>query len=260
MNLHGRVNKAPEAVLAGQHLVRQMPVQARLINQTSSKSKDDFRCSSCVILVSVGQLAHEAEKLAATIRMVNKSYASCAIAVCDSLQRHSLQLDTGYSDNVVHQISNNLGEKWIERNRQYFAEISIPCEIFRWDDWLLRKDFLNYQAIINKMYSEDLEFRDSMNKTALNFVKRFQKRQEQPLKTKVVRQASINYLIEECAIIMLMWQEKGYNYIVYPSDILEVMKKTYQKLVSPYNENLLQWVRIKLKTKKPAKLVGNVSA
>jgi len=172
------------------------------------------------------------------------------VAVCDSLQRHSLQLGTNYSDEEIYTISNRLGAEWIDRNQEILESITIPCEIFRWDDWLNQSDFSECKKIIEELLMTDEEFRHSMDLTINDFVERFQKRQDNPVDEEIVRQASLNYLIEECAIIMIMWQKKNYNYIIYPSDILAVLYQAYLKLVVLHDDNLLQWVRVKLKTKK----------
>lgn len=227
-------------------------VHARLINQVNSESKEDFDGKSCVILVSVGQPAHEGDKLKATIESVDKTFGSCAVAVCDSLQRHSLRLGTDDSLEMSTQLSNRLGVEWIERNRNILDLLTIPHEIFRWDEYLLREDFPAHKQKVNELYQNDMEFRASMEYTVNEFLTRFQKRQKIPLDEAMIRQASFDYLLEECAIIMLMWQEKAYNYIVYPSDILAVMYQAYRKLVLTNSSDLLKWIRIKLKTKKIA--------
>jgi hypothetical protein len=220
---------------------------ARLI--CDAQKKKDFSTSSAVILVSVGQRPHETEKFESTINIINNTFKSCAIAVCDSLQRHSLQLGTYYSDEEMYDISNQLGLEWISRNQHYIDRLTIPYTIFRWDDWLKRPDYLIYRQKIMDIYHSDPDFANAMHSTITNFVTRFQKRQKNKLDEEIIKKASFNYLVEECAIIMIMWQEKNYDFIVYPSESLEVMAATHAKFVLDEGLNLLNWVVIKLKKK-----------
>ena len=213
-----------------------------------NKEKEKFSESSCVILISVGQLAHEGMKLKATIDICNNSFKFVTVAVCDSLQRHSIEISQCMKIEDAYLESKTLGTKWIEK----YSDLLEKCNngFFRWDEWLLRKDFNQYKKTIIDAYSTCLTFKEAMNKTVDDYISRVINRTEKSIKPELARKASFNYLVEECAIIMLMWQEKGYNYIVYPSPILEVIKATFDMFVAQKSDSLLRWVRLKLKTKK----------
>ncbi|MFN7097309.1 MAG: hypothetical protein ACK4PR_07100, partial [Gammaproteobacteria bacterium] len=43
-----------------------------------------------LLLVSVGQEAHEDARFDSTIQLINRSFGSCSIALYDSLQRHTM--------------------------------------------------------------------------------------------------------------------------------------------------------------------------
>ncbi len=241
-------------------LNQQSTVRAKLSYCQDKAVVQAFSQSSCVILISVGQLPHESKKLEATLKVINDNFASCAVAVCDSLQRHSLQLGTNLSDMEAYNLSNKLGEEWIERNKIALESISISYDVFRWDEWLNKEDYQKYQDIIQDSYANDLEFKSAMDITVENFTSRFQKRQQIPLDVQTIKSASLKYLIEECAIIMLMWQSRKYNYIIYPGTILPVLDKTHKKFVLPNHANLLNWIKVDFKTKKVSNIQQRVEA
>ena len=74
-------------------------VRARLICPPAYKDK--FLMSTCIVGVSVGQLAHEGVKFEETIKCISRRFKNCIIAVSDSLQRHSLSIGTQYSAEAV---------------------------------------------------------------------------------------------------------------------------------------------------------------
>ena len=216
------------------------------------KDKQRFPSASCVVLVSIGQPVHEGAKLAATLKRCVDTFDSVTVAVCDSLQRHSLRVENGLTSDEAYDHSNQLGKEWI----QNYSDLLITCNegFFRWDDWLFREDFKKYEKIIFDEYANDENFKLRMDNTVDDYTNRVINRVERVMDTSEIKTASFHYLVEECAIIMLMWQTMRYNYIVYPSSILEVMQATYERFVLPQADDLLKWVRIKLKTKQPLKL------
>ena len=55
----------------------------------SIAQKKKFKDSCCLITISVGNGQHEALKFKSTLELVNKTFKSCIIAVCDTLQRYT---------------------------------------------------------------------------------------------------------------------------------------------------------------------------
>ena len=219
-------------------------VRARFICDLEKKSH--FKDSVCILGISVGQEAHEGIKFKATIDLVGKHFKSCVIAVCDSLQRHTLKIGTSLTDQEAHKQANQAGYEWINRNIGYINNLKIPYDLFRWDEWLLHENYALYKQEILDLYANDTIFKRSMDITIDNFEARFTRNK---LTAECIRNASFKYLVEECAVSMLGWSKKAYNYIVYPSDMIEVMREAHLRFARTPGFDILEWVRIKLKTK-----------
>ncbi len=51
--------------------------------------KKKFKDSCCLLTISIGNGQHESLKFKSTLELVSKSFKSCMIAVCDTLQRYT---------------------------------------------------------------------------------------------------------------------------------------------------------------------------
>lgn len=234
-------------ISGNEEAIESLKVRARFI--CSPEHKRYFHKSKCVIAISVDQPAHEFKKLASTVDLVNRSFQSCIVAVGDTLQRHTLQLGTQFSDDEIYKKSKLAGDSWLERNKSILERITIPHTILRWDDWLNHPEYeKNYEKFCDA-YISDPTFVAAMDITINNFIERFSKRNiDKKISISDIKRASLKYLIEESVIIMMMWKKEKYNYIIYPSNILKIVEKTHERFVLPDHPELLNWVRVKLKT------------
>ena len=233
---------------SSEKLQSSLSVYARFLFKESEKPIFSDAC--CAILVSVGQIAHEGAKFEATIDIVNRKFKSCVIAICDTLQRHNLILEENISENEARRISKEMGTQWYTRNKKIIESLNIPYQVRYWDRWLKHSEFNSHHQILKNLLVSDNAFGAAMIRTAKDFVNRFQNRSNKNIDSQRILDKSIEYLSEECAIIMRMWLSEGINYIVYPSEILEVMKFSYNKFVAEAHDDLLKWVRVRLKTRK----------
>lgn len=212
--------------------------------------KAEFKNSRCVVIISVGNEAHEGDRFIATLQRVNRHFKECDIAVNDSLQRNTMQITDLNSESEVHQKANQAGADWIKRNEHAFSQLTIPYSIFRWDEYITQPDFQNSKTIVENAYETDDAFKLAMHSSINQYITRNQKKiGDKLVDEKRVFKLCFKYLIEECAVIMLMWAEKNYNFIIYSSNMIDVMQAAHKKFVEPTSPHLLRWVRIKLKTK-----------
>ena len=236
-------------------------LQAPLLHQRAKAGficpetiKQTFASSKAVVLVSVGQVSQEGEKLAATIELANKSFASCDVAVCDSLQRHTMQITEALSSGELYLKAKLSGEVWIQRNEEALQLLTIPHRIFRWDEYLMHHDFEELNKKTIAAYKNSPIFSKEMHATIQEFVERYEQRLG-PIDRKKAFDCCFNYLAEECTIMMQMWQKCKYNYIIYPSDILRVVKASYNEFVLPVNPTLLQWLKVRVRTRSAYKQI-----
>lgn len=209
--------------------------------------QDKFEHAICSLTISVGQAAHEGDKLAATINIVNNQFRECIIMVCDSLQRYSIAAHTKKSIAELHDQANILGEQWIARNEKIINKLTISHQIIRWDSWLNHSLFADARRVINDLYLSDVVFKKFINDTAENFVKRDKKRFfGVDYDCNKVFNTSVLYLKEECAG-MLLWVEKNINFEIYPRHRNEAMEYVHKLLILPKYSNMLMPLSIRLK-------------
>lgn len=221
----------------------------------TEEEKNRFKYSKCLLTISVGQQSHEAELFNMTVDLVNEHFGSCVLLVDDSLQRHTMALDSQNDANYFYNISVDEGDLWLQRNEKYYCKFSIPVEIIRWDKWLNHPNFREQQEKIRNLIRTDIDFRTAFDRSIEKFLKKFCERLSNPSSFDIKRawQLSLDYLVEECAVLCL-WTELKCNFEVYPSKRNQAMDMTHKTFVLPMYPDLLHAIEIKFRNaqqKKP---------
>ena len=207
---------------------------------TNLGNRLDIKFKSALLTISVGQVVHEGEKFKAVLELTNKSFNKCTIAVCDTLQRHSLAILSGLGSDDLYTITKKEGDQWIDRNNEYCNQyLTIPFEIIRWDKWIYSDNYPFLREKVNILYRNDQKFNAIVQNLANQFNNRLTKRGHTFDFAKGIR-LSIEYLLEECAA-MCQWYEEGYCVEIYPSvrnDAIEycfsvIMKEYYNYQLLP---------------------------
>jgi hypothetical protein len=206
--------------------------------------------SKCVLTISVGQPSHEGDKFRATLKAVNNNFAFCIVMVCDSLQRHTMEIISLLDKNELHKQSNLFGDEWIRRNTPLINQLSIPYHISRWDYWLNHQNYNQKLNIINRLYNHDKQFKKSVDATASGFLERNVDKMVKEYDHALI--LSKEYLLEECAV-MLILAEEGYEFEIYPNQRNLAMDYIYSEVISAYDENLMRAISIKFKNLTPSK-------
>jgi tRNA-dependent cyclodipeptide synthase len=212
-----------------------------------------FPNSTAILAISIGQKYHEAEKFEATIKLMNRSnFQKCVIMLGDTLQRHNLLIDDFDDEKAAHIQASKLGDEWIERNKLIYSKLQTSYEIIRWDAWLMHPLYKECREKVNELYRTDNLFKIECLKTATQFMERYQKRmqlQQKQINMERALELCLEYLLEECAIIMPLWARYSYNFLIYPS-MPDGMLATYNALVKPYYpSNILHWLSFRFKRK-----------
>ncbi len=209
---------------------------AKFVNLNSHDLSN--KLGSCILTISVGQNVHEGEKFKATLSLINKHFKKCTIGVCDTLQRHSIAILASLEGDVLHEIAKKDGDQWIDRNTEYCKKhLTIPFEIIRWDSWLQNKKYTSYREQVNSLYNNDKVFVSIIQKLAIEFNNRLKKRNYNLNEEKGLK-LSIEYLLEECAV-MSIWYEEGYSVDVYPSIRNEAIEYCFSVIMSQHYNHLL---------------------
>jgi len=217
--------------------------------------KQIFNQSLCSLTISVGQKVHEDGRFLSTLFEVNRNFKECIIAVCDTLQRHTLNIDYGNSSRGLYHIAEQQGENWLARNKSAIALLTIPYRIIRWDEWLASPEYQAKRAAINVLYESDNNYKSCLNKAIEFFLERYKLRKP-TLNYEHAFDCSLEYLKEECAV-MLMWADLGINFEIYPSKRNLAMAATYDNLIAPVYKNILIPVALDIRSKKTQRINKN---
>ncbi|KTD29683.1 hypothetical protein [Legionella maceachernii] len=231
-----------------------MPSIKAVYRYIDESSKSKFNQSQCLLTISVGQEVHENEKFETTIELVNNSFDSCIMLIDDTLQRHTMVLDRTESPNDVYQIALDEGDRWLERNKKYFSNLSNLANIIRWDKWLNHSNYLINQKLIKDEIENDSAFKFIFDDTIQEFLKRYYSRLLNKTNFDLERGYTLcfDYLIEECTA-MTLWPELGCHFEVYPSRRNFAMDETHKRFVLPKWPDLLHAVAVKFKNRKQLK-------
>ena len=205
-----------------------------------------FSGSKCCVTISVGKPPHEGDKFMATLVAVNNNFESCRIIVGDSLQRHTMKIVSLQDEDEIYTQANALGEQWIERNFPYICRLNIPYNISRWDEWLTHVDYHDDYSLIKARYQNNSVFKSCVDNTATLFLERNKDKIAVPIEEALF--LSKEYLIEECAVMLLLAKENC-QFEIYPNDRNLAVKYVFRKIISASNPELMQEVSIKFKNR-----------
>lgn len=221
-------------------------IKAAFVNfDNENYDLEKLKKTTCIVPISVGQPAHEGDKLSATIKLINHTFGSCIIMVCDSLQRHTLYLFKDCNDKSdIHLFANQLGAEWLERNSKTIEQLNIPYKISRWDYWLNHKLYNVQKQAIDDLFIYDQDFKLATQNFTNEFISRCRKRKQVGFNFEKLYSDSLEYVKEECAVLPL-WVEEKAAFTLYPSNIPEPLVITRMHFVQ--DKNLLKWLKIRFR-------------
>ena len=211
------------------------------------EERKEFRQSTCLMPISVGQAIHEGNKFKAVIKLINSSFKHCTILVDDSVQRHTMGITNKLDNDSLYKLANAEGESWLARNKLSYDELTIPYDILRWDHWLHNKNFANSHELVKYQYYENSVYKAAIDANIDEFLSRHLKN-FQHIKIDMQRayRLCLDYLLEECAV-MCLWVDGAYDFEVYPSGRNLAMAATYEQLIKPKMTNYLRPVALRFK-------------
>ncbi len=209
-----------------------------------------------VLLISPGYDYHESNKLSAIINLINKSnFSNCLVVIGDTNYRHTLKISHPQCKNLYEK-AKEIGDHWLERNIKFLDLIKIENTISRWQEWLDHPDYILQREKLDRHYENNAIFREAFESSAEEFVNRFIKHKSAHIPLDEAIQASIEYLKEECTIIMPMWAKQSINTIIYPNKMLYAMNAVYQELVIPDYGDSLHWLTLRFKRYTYPEMIG----
>ena len=216
----------------------------------SIAQKKKFKDSCCLITISVGNGQHEALKFKSTLELVNKTFKSCIIAVCDTLQRYTYAITRPLkTPEDLYNYSKKEGDRWLERNKNAIESLTIPYTISRWDEWLNHKEFKEHYKKVCELYKNDREYANIINDYVEIYLDRLRKQHNNSLREIDFlrgKELSIRYLKEECAA-MCSWFCLDCGFDLYPPVRNEVLNATYARLIDVRYQHLLAPIGLRFK-------------
>lgn len=210
-------------------------------------SMQDLSNSAVALMISVGQHYHEGEKFEKTVLKLGQRCKNCVVMVNDTLQKYTLNIGNNHRLDYFYQVALENGNLWIQRNLPALKKMNIPYQIIRWDDWTRDEDYPWAKNKIDDLYLSNDYFRMAVKQTAENFISRFSKiHPEKKIDLSRDFELCVNYILEDCAVILPLWAKKGYKYVLYPNQRTPAMQVAYDFLVP---HHLLHQITLKFKRK-----------
>lgn len=206
-----------------------------------------FPDSHGMLLISVGQLYHENEKMLATFELIGRKFKHYTIMLADTLQRHNIKASMDITEEEAYQISKNNGDKWIEKYEVKANKYKNYLGIQRWDTYLNHPSFEIKKQIIEKAIQGD----NSKLKTAIQYsvdeyILRGERANLPKRQITFLRQNCESYLIEECSIMLLL-AEENFNFDIYPTSRNAAMETVYNLFIKSEIRKVLAPVSLRFK-------------
>lgn len=207
-----------------------------------------FNQSKCIMPISIGQKVHEGAKFSAVIKLISSYFNSCTILVDDSIQRYTKQIGNQHlSLEELRKIAITEGDEWLERNKPSYEQLTIPYKISRWDDWYKHSDYQSSYNKVNNLYQSDETYRQIVHDNIKEFIERHTAYMDvKEYDHQHAFDNCLQYLKEECSV-MCLWAIEKYDFEVYPSGRNQAMKATHERLIKPFDPNILKSVGIRFK-------------
>jgi|GEM_PF-3629844 len=233
----------------------------------------EFSKISLIVGISVGGKNHEDQSLSALVDGINAIHeqaeanprikskiTSCSINVCDTLQRQNCGLDGTMNDDERLAESKKAGEEWIKDNTPILNRLKVKYTVEDWEKWRLDDKYGDARKLVDELFKNDPEFQAAMETSikdvSVRFIERHKKKNLESASAKppsldesLVADRTCQYLLEEIAVIMVMWskEEKDCKKIVlYPAKMTPALAYGYNKLVP--NQKQFKWQKFSFKS------------
>lgn len=225
-----------------------------IFRYVNENDKAQFSHSQCLLTISVGQQTHEGERFESTMALINASFGSCVLCVDDSLQRHTMALNTDKDAEFFYEISMKEGDLWLDRNEKYYSKLTIPTKIIRWNKWLNHPNYHAQQKKVKQEIESDLIYKATFEHSTTEFLEKYCQRLAHPENFDLIkaRQLCFEFTLEECTALSL-WSELECHFEVYPNKHNAAIEETRRRFILPHYPNLLRSVTIGFRNAKQIK-------
>ena len=212
-----------------------------VLKNTTQALKQEFKTAQCLLLISVGQEAHEGERFAATIELINASFSSCVISLYDGLQRYTMALNSERGPEDFYACAVKEGDLWLERNKKYYSRLSIPLKITRGETWLHHQRYSEQHDELKTMLDRNTIYKTAFNSAIDGYLSKYTSRLDEASHFNYNRAQLLcfDYILEECTILCL-WPELQCQFEIYPSRHNVAMEATRECFIYTRTPHLMR--------------------
>ncbi|MDP2362643.1 MAG: hypothetical protein Q8M94_02615 [Ignavibacteria bacterium] len=210
-----------------------------------------YRKSHAILVISPTQPYYKDQaKFSAIIELINASeFKTCQIVIGDTNYQHTLKIKYPNSEEA-YAVADKIGLDWINKNQSIYSKLNMPYDLTRWREWVLNDKYAYHRKKLDIAYDKDCALKDAFFASANDFVLRNAETLGiNELNRLYAFENCLEYLKEECAIMMPLWAEMKIPFIIYPSKMLQAMEETYRKLVIPHYPVHPHWLSIRCASK-----------
>lgn len=206
-----------------------------------------FPHATAALLISPMQPYYQdQEKFEALISLINRSAFQFLYVVIGDTCSHYNFISEGYSlqDSITQ--SKALGNRWLRTFHESLNRLTVAFEITRWDQWVKHPKYSEFRSKIDVLFATNTAVREAFLASALEYMDR------QTKKIQISREQQLSlgleYLKEECSVIMPLFASLGIEYAIYPANMLEAMQATRNSTILPeYGDSRVHWLSLRFK-------------
>jgi tRNA-dependent cyclodipeptide synthase len=207
-----------------------------------------FAQKKCYIGISLTNPIFERCNLEALLRWANDKFEQCLVVLGDDLCRFNQTIRFGTEPEEALQAAHRIGDVFIERTADLFAQFDPKkMQFVRWSENLRDDLYLSSKSAIDKLFSSDAEFKEMVKVDALSFVDRLKKRSKDiAVDDSEAIDLCCEYLLEEIAVFNML-SEKGWRVELYPGSELHVLAEIAKGRFPEVPSGLKNRINVELK-------------
>ncbi|MCJ7692088.1 MAG: tRNA-dependent cyclodipeptide synthase [Sedimentisphaerales bacterium] len=183
-----------------------------------------YAYKQCYLGISLDNPVFDGDSLYALLLWITDKFEHCLVIVGDHLSRFNERILNDCDWETASKIAYDRGDEFIRKTEQLFQQFPDgKAQLTRWKTHLQTDHYKKAREIIDNLFISNDEFRASIEKDALSFVKRLTRRNHTlAVETAEAINLSSEYLIEEIAVFSSL-SEQGWQVELYPGPELRVL-------------------------------------
>jgi tRNA-dependent cyclodipeptide synthase len=216
--------------------------------------KELFLHRRCYLGISIGNPQFRGESFAVLLEWIARHFDECLIVVGDYLQRYNEHIFYNRQGKEAEIESLRMGDAFLADTAELLERLpKAKFHLTRWKSHLDSPEFHKAKKILDELFVNSFEFRESIDKTSAEFISRQMKNKKGPVVDKKTAIAlSTQYLLEEIAVFSVL-VENGWAVEIYPGAEIPVLVDIAAGKFHHIPPSLKQRINVELRINKKAK-------